>query len=247
MLGAAGPPVKGIRAPGRRPAPRYARAIGGGGRREGEGWRQPLAACCPAVGARLSPVANLSASLPWLDERAGSATFVRDEPGFVLEAWDGGCIASSWSYVRVHLLRRHRRPAAWSDFLHAALAPCLVLHQRPGSSGRPRLALYRLRPGIEHTFRVAIVEREGDAAFRLVTAFAKQSIVNHHYAALFGGVVATCPGYALRRRDLHQYPGWVPVPERWSTAARDVPDGCCERDPGCASQPGSFPVGSGGE
>jgi hypothetical protein len=193
----------------------------------------PLAACCAAMQARIRPVDELARAFPWAGTGPAKVADRPPRAGFSFSAWDGNLVVSSWEYARDHLLVGHG-PAAWSDFLHAAASPCIVLDQSPRRPERPRVALYRLRPGLSDTFRLAILERLGKGRFRLVTAFAKQSLAGDHLAAIPSRVGSTCTAFCLRRRDVDPKGGRPPA--RWSVGAITAPPGCCELAPGCRGE-----------
>lgn len=181
------------------------------------------------MGERLVDVHDVLATFPWADQRRGKAK-PAPRAGFSFAAWDGNVVVSSWSYVRRHIVHRHDQQA-WSDFLHATASPCLVLDQRRRWPPVPRLALYRVRPGLENTFRLAVLEQHAPGRLSLVTAYPKKSLAGDHYRALTDGLLSSCGAYCLRRRDLQPMAG--PPPRRWSVPSVDLPAGCCELEPGC--------------
>lgn len=163
------------------------------------------------------------------------------EGGFVVRTWDGSSAVASWFYLNDHILQR-RREMGWSDLLHTVAFPCVVMdNPKTGQHGEPRLALFRLRPGNEETFRFAILQPEGPKQFRIITSYPKRSFVHGWYDNLVDKRNPTCEGFALRRRDLHRYPDGHPVPPRWSAAREIPPTPCCEIEPGCFYLPGALP------
>lgn len=206
------------------------------GTHDGEDADAPLAGCCPSTDGGLQPVANLSTEFPWIASLRGrNAGQLRDRAGFTFAGWEDNTVVCSWRYVRVHILDRPNG-RTFADALHAVRWPCVVLHEKPGRRGLPRMALYRLRPGMPATFRMVTVELQEDGRYLLVTAFPKLSFVHHHYEALRTSVLGTCAAYCLRQRDLHPG-GRLPRPQRWSDATRLPPDpSCCEYELGCSTR-----------
>jgi len=193
---------------------------------------QPIPACCELTASRLSTVDNVWERFPWLQAWRGGSGYYRDQPGFGFALGGQRIVVSSWLFVWNHPVRRHG-PRAWEDFLHAASRPCLVIEDTSQRWRRPRYALYRLRDGLEDTFRVAVIEDHGDGQFVLVTAMPKKSLTNKHYGSLKEQrLPERCPAFCLRTRDLD--PAARPRIDRPAPCLSEVPfDDCCENRLAC--------------
>jgi len=194
----------------------------------------PLAACCQATAGRLTTHDDVGAQFPWVGNARGSGRYYRGQAGFSFEMGGGQVVVSSWRYVAEHVSAGHGS-RAWEDFLHAAAAPCLVLEDITHRWDRPRYARYRLRDGLESTFRVAVVEDFGEGRLLLVTAFDKKSLTGGHYRALREARVGErCPAFCLRTRDVHPRVRGPRRVDRIAPCATSIPhDACCEHHLGC--------------
>jgi len=175
----------------------------------------------------LEPVGDLSKRFPWVDTLGTKPSkWLSGKPGFAVAA-GGRKVVSSWLLVRRHVCEGHG-PRAWADFLHAVTTPCLVLEQpKKKEKRRTRLAMYRLGPGKQDAFRMAIVEQFDEQHFFVVTAFARPSIRAADAAGIGDSRPPTCRAFALRQRDLD--PETTPRPRRWSMAEMAPPnESCCE-------------------
>ncbi|HVM03062.1 MAG TPA: hypothetical protein VM263_10370 [Acidimicrobiales bacterium] len=197
----------------------------------------PLSACCEATAGRLTAHDDVGAQFPWVADARKSGRFYRGQAGFSFELGGGQVVVSSWLFVVKHLRGGHG-PRAWEDFLHAAAAPCLVLEDTTHGPGRPRYARYRLRDGLESTFRFAVVEDFGEGRLLLVTAFDKKSLTGGHYRALREARVGErCPAFCLRTRDVHPKARGPRRVDRIAPCATAIPDdACCEHHLACLNR-----------
>lgn len=144
-------------------------------------------------------------------------------------------VVSSWLRLDAKIVEGHG-DRAWPDFLHATVAPCFAVEERrKRAKHRVRLALYRLGPGLNTTFRMAVLERYDEAHYFLVTAFAVPSVRAEHDAVIPAGIKGTCPAFCVRQRDFDPFSSSWPPPGRWGPAIQ-APDGetCCEHEVDCA-------------